>query len=100
MSTGDPSIAGSIRPETSSGAPNARSSRLAGLIASRVYASPEGSARPQRTIIDSIDLGPAPAPGQPQAARPDSAIPFYTNPARRNEVATHIALGRSLDVSG
>lgn len=100
MTMGDPSIAGSIRPETSGGAFHPRSSRLAGLIASRVYTSPEGSARPPRTIVDSIDFGSPPSAGQPRPAQADAAIPFYTNPARRNEVATQIALGRSLDVNG
>lgn len=100
MSSGDPSIAGTIRPETSSGATSPRSSRLAGLIASRVYASPDNSARPPRTIIDSIDLGSHPTAGQACPAHAEAAIPFYTNPARRNEVATQIALGRSLDVQG
>lgn len=100
MSIGDPSIAGNIRPDTQTGASNPRSSRLAGLIASRVYASADGPGLPKRTIVDSIDLGAVPAFEQPRAAKTEAAIPFYTNPARRNEVATQIALGRSLDING
>ncbi|KAA0213529.1 MAG: hypothetical protein DYG94_12910 [Leptolyngbya sp. PLA3] len=99
MHTGDPSIAGSIRPDTSGSASNPRSSRLAGLIASRVYTSHQSPSEARRTIVDSIDLGSVPGARQPRAEQPDATIPFYTNPARRNEVATQIALGRSLDIN-
>ena len=44
-------------------------------------------------------------PAQPAAARPASAgvpaaLPFYRAPSDRNEAATAIMIGRSLDVNG
>lgn len=98
MSTTD-GVAGSIRPETSgnpSSAP-ARSPKLAGLIASRVYAARPAVSDQRRPIVDSIDLSSAPA-ARPTARADAGNIPFYSNPARNNEVATQIALGRSLDL--
>ncbi|GAB4385142.1 MAG: hypothetical protein Kow0022_09930 [Phycisphaerales bacterium] len=50
-------------------------------------------------MADAVDLSAAAASHSgPRAAH--GAIPFYTNPARSNEVATEIALGRTLDVRG
>lgn len=98
MSTQD-GIAGSIRPETS-GSPAstpARSPKLAGLIASRVYAAKPAANELRRPIVDSIDLSST-ATARPGARVEAGNVPFYTNPARNNEVATQIALGRSLDV--
>lgn len=108
MSTDVPgSIAGSIRPEASVASSSAHAGgthtpKLAGLIASRVYRSvarPAGN--PGRAIADAIDLSSAAAASARSGPRAlNGAIPFYTNPARANEVATEIALGRELDVKG
>lgn len=102
---GPDSIAGTIRPETPAGNPHTRADAsrtpgLAGLVAARVYASSlNGPHHARTTISDAIELESLARPTSRPNTLPDRAtLPFYTNPARSNEVATEIALGRALDV--
>ncbi|RMH13380.1 MAG: hypothetical protein D6695_04145 [Planctomycetota bacterium] len=90
-------VVGSIGPE--SHLPHARPGpKLAALVASRLYANAQHSASTP-AARDIADLASAVESQARPTHRPDNnALPFYTNPAMRNEVATSIALGRALDV--
>lgn len=65
-------------------------------------AEPRPDADPSRLVaarVDAIDLARdvATVEGRPTAG---GALPMYRHPADRNQAATAVALGRSLDVQG
>jgi hypothetical protein len=91
-----------------------RSPKLAKLVASRVYGQSNLATNAtsktaiglpsQRTVDDffesSVYTAPSVAQHQTHAVNQTVGLPFYRNPAQQVEVATAIAVGRTLDVRG
>jgi hypothetical protein len=64
-------------------------------------AQPRPASDPARLVaaqVDPIDLARDVA--QVQGRPTDGALPMYRHPADRNQAATAVALGRSLDIKG
>ncbi len=87
-----------------------RSTKMAKLVASRVYGQAPGHAgSATRLAADSVtdvfesiqtERKPTQAAHSSRTSHGKGSLPFYQNPAQQVEVATVIAVGRTLDVKG
>lgn len=90
----------SVTPAVQPGQGAARTEPLA-RIGQPAIASPKPASDPSRLVaaqVDPIDLSKdvVQISGRPT----DGTLPMYRHPADRNQAATAIALGRSLDIRG
>lgn len=81
--------------------PGGRTEPLARIGQDVAAAAPKPASDPSRLVaarVDPIDLARdvAQIAGRPT----DGALPMYRHPADRNQAATAVALGRSLDIKG
>lgn len=86
--------------------PGTPSSKMAKLVASRVYGQgtqpthTKASGGSAKDVFESLGDHPALSPGLIHSKSQPAGLPFYRNPAQQVEVATTIAVGRTLDVRG